>query len=383
MSNDPINQILSGLEKVSHPVTSAMTLPPACYTDPDWLRYEQEIVFSRGWVSVGREDRWGGPGDYLAVDLAGTPIIVMRDDKGALRAWSNSCRHRGMKLLSGAGQCKAVVCPFHGWSYGLDGGLISAPRMETCTDFNQQEFGLLEFRLGCQDGFVFVCLDPEQQALEDWLGDFGDVHAPWALDQLVATRFREFEVDCNWKTFLEVFNEYYHLPYVHPDSLTGFYREPDPVDAVIGEYTTQFGVTEGTAALLDDSKDSALPPATGLSGRDLTGTRYTWVYPNMTFAACFDSLWMYQVYPLGIDRCQVVQTVGFPEASLGIADFEQRAQAYYQRIDFALQEDLPFLRQQQIGLNSAFARQGRFSALEPSVGNFACWYAEVMRQAAG
>jgi phenylpropionate dioxygenase-like ring-hydroxylating dioxygenase large terminal subunit len=100
----------------------------------------------------------------------------------------------------------------------------------------------------------------------------------------------------------------------------------------------------------------------------------------MTFAACFDSLWMYQAYPLGTDKCQVVQTVGFPKETLEVTDFEQRALAYYQRIDCALEEDLPFLKEQQVGLTSPFARQGRFSALEPSVGNFACWYAEVMQQ---
>ena len=374
-----IAEILHGLEAVRHPVSSSKTLPPACYTDNDWYRIESEKVFASGWVSVGREDRWQAAGSYIAIDIAGVPIIIIRDSDGHLRALANSCSHRGMKLLSGEGECRAVVCPFHAWTYDLTGNLIAAPRMESCDGFDNKQHGLAEFRVGSQDGFVFVCLDPAQQELEDWLGDFSDVHYPWALEELVTTRVRDMLVDCNWKAFIEVFNEYYHLPYVHPDSLGGIYEEPDPTDAVMGEYTTQFGVTNGTAALLQDGKDNALPPASRIGGREITGTRYSWLYPNMTFASCFDSLWMYAVYPVGPNQCRAVQTICFPKASTERADFAERAEAYYQRIDTAVEEDLPFLEQQQIGLDSRFAKQGRFSTLEPSVGNFACWYADVMR----
>jgi phenylpropionate dioxygenase-like ring-hydroxylating dioxygenase large terminal subunit len=378
MQRDNIIEILEELTQVIPPVSSAMTLPPRCYSDLAWLEREQQLVFRNSWVAVGRIERWQKTGDFVALEIAGVPTVVMKDKTGALHAYANSCRHRGMKLLQGEGQCKVVVCPFHGWTYDLEGALISAPRMETCEQLGTESLGLVEFRLDTRDGFVFVCMDPDQASLEEWLGDFSDVHAPWLLEKLVSTRVREFQVDCNWKSFIEVFNEYYHLPYVHPDSITGYYREPDPVDIVIGEYTTQFGVTDGTAALLGDSRQHALPTAPGLSGRNATGTRYTWIYPNLTFAACFDSLWMYQAYPLTVDRCHVVQTICFPQASLEVPNFKARAEAYYQRIDTALKEDLPFLEAQQQGLTSPFARQGRFSALEPSVGNFACWYADKL-----
>ena len=382
MHNAEFDALIAGLRKVRHPLADSMTLPPLCYSDERWLDLERERIFGRGWIAVGREDRWPRAGDYAALDLGGVPLVVMRDRHGRLRAWANSCRHRGMKLLSGEGRCKAVVCPFHAWTYDLDGALISAPRMETSNGFDLADYGLTAFRLECRDGFAFVCMDPEQRKLDDWLGDFTEVHHPWALADWTTTRVREFEVDCNWKLFLEVFNEYYHLPCVHPHSIADTYLEPEPCDAVMGEYTTQFGVTTGSAALLKEdranNRDHALPPAPHLCGRDLTGTRYTWVYPNLTFAACFDSLWMYQAYPVNADRCRVIQTIAFPRASTERDDFAARAPTYYRRIDTAIEEDLPFLREQQTGIASRFARQGRFSALEPSVGNFACWYAEVM-----
>jgi len=175
-----------------------------------------------------------------------------------------------------------------------------------------------------------------------------------------------------------VFNEYYHLPMVHPDSINWLYPEPDAVDTVTGRYTTQFGATEGAAALMEDSQQHALPTAPGLRDREARGTRYTWIYPNLTFALSQDSMWIYQAFPLLADRCRVIQTICFPAESLALDDFSERAKHYYARIDAALAEDLPFLEKQQIGLNSKFARQGRFGALEPSVGKFAYWYAQQL-----
>ena len=381
MQENDTAEILEELSGVKPPLSRAMTLPPRCYSDPLWLEKEQQRLFRQGWVAIGRCDYWQAPGHFKAMEIAGVPTVVLRDKQGDLRAYANSCRHRGMKLLEGEGHCKVLMCPFHGWTYDLGGVLISTPRMETCERLDMEQLGLVEFQVGERDGFVFICMDSDQETLDQWLGDFSEVHAPWKLEQLTSTRIREFQVDCNWKLFIEVFNEYYHLPYVHPDSITEYYDEPDGADIVIGEYTTQFGVTRGTAALLEQDRTHALPVTPGLNGRNATGTRYTWVYPNLTFAACFDSLWMYQAYPMGVDRCQVVQTVCFPDSSLEVDDFASRAQAYYDRVDTALNEDLPFLIAQQRGISSPFARQGRFSALEPSVGNFACWYADSLREA--
>lgn len=366
------------LQSVGHPPDASPTLPPRCYTDDDWLARERDLIFNRAWIAVGREDRWKQSGEYAAVDLPGAPLVVMRDRDRRLRAWANTCRHRGMKLLEGEGRRKTVVCPLHAWTYGLDGRLIAAPRMETCAGFKRGDFNLIEFRLECCDGFAFVCLDSEQQPLDDHLGDFAKTHRAWALADWATTRVRSFEVDCNWKLFLEIFNEYYHLPLVHPRSISGAYLEPDACDAAAGAYTTQFGETKGSGALLEENRGDALPPAPHLGGRNLRGTRYTWVYPNLTFAASFDALWAYQAYPVTAARTRVVQTIAFPMASTELPDFDARAQTYYRRIDLALEEDLPFLREQQTGIASRFAKQGRFSALEPSVANFANWYAKVM-----
>ena len=359
---------LSGV--TSDPNASA-SLPPACYSDDTVLGYEADAVFHQSCVGIGRTDRWKSPGDYSAMDIAGVPVLIICDNQGELRGFANSCRHRGSQLLKGDGNCKKIRCPFHYWTYGLNGDLKLVPRMEKAIDFDRGDYGLVEFRISQALGFAFLCMDDEAGELEDWLGDFSDIHRPWAMDKLVSTRVREFEVDCNWKIFIEVFNEYYHLPFVHPQSLNWLYPEPEDADEVTGSYTTQFGKTEGNAALMADTQDQALAPAKQLTGKERDGTRYTWIYPNMTFATSPDSLWMYQAYPVTPHRSRIIQTICFPEDTVNGTEFESRSKHYYDRYDTALDEDIPFLEQQQIGLSSKFAKPGRFSNLEPSVANFA------------
>jgi phenylpropionate dioxygenase-like ring-hydroxylating dioxygenase large terminal subunit len=353
-------------------------IPPACYADNGLLALERRAVFQQGWIGLGREDRWPNAGDYSALEIGAVPLIVVRNKAGALKAFANSCRHRGSRILDGDGNCKKIKCPFHWWTYDLDGRLKVYPRMENALEFDPAQYGLVEFPLQTKSGFAFVSFETRPPPLEDWLAQFDSYHQAWELEQWTTTRVREMQVDCNWKTFIEVFNEYYHLPMVHPDSINWLYPEPDAVDEVEGSYTTQFGATEGKAALMAEAQKHALPLAPGLDGREASGTRYTWIYPNISFALSQDSMWIYQAFPLAADRCHVIQTICFPSASLELDDFEQRAEHYYDRIDAAIGEDLPFLENQQLGLNSRFANPGRFGALEPSVGKFAYWYARQM-----
>ncbi len=372
------NELWQQLSAVLPDENCSLGIPPACYADDELLALEQNAVFHHGWVGLGRADRWANAGDYSAMDIGGVPLIVLRSKSGALKVFANSCRHRGSQLLSGNGNCKKIKCPFHWWTYDLDGRLKVYPRMENAVDFDPDEFGLVEFAVAVEHGFVFTSFEDQPPAIAEWLGDFDRFHESWGINHWKTTRVREFEVDCNWKTFIEVFNEYYHLPMVHPESINWLYPEPDAVDAVSGQYATQFGTTEGAAALMEDTQQYALPTARGLQGREARGTRYTWIYPNLTFALSQDSMWMYQAFPLSANRCRVIQTICFPTESVALDDFTERAEYYYQRIDAALDEDLPFLLRQQLGLNSKFAQQGRFGALEPSVGKFAYWYSQQM-----
>ena len=363
-------------EPVMAPPERARSLPPWCYTARAFFEAESVRAFRSAWASVGRADRVAGPGDYAAIELAGVPILLLRDRAGVLRAFANSCRHRGTKLLQGSGNCRAIKCPFHGWSYALDGRLTWAPAMERAEGFDQADYGLVPVRLGVSDGFAFVNLDGTAPELDDWLGDFSALHAPWRFAEMVTARRREFEVACNWKLFLEVFNEYYHLPWVHPRSIGGIYDPPGDPDPVAGQYMTQFGTHEGSSGLLDGDRDRAFPTLETLKGRNRSGTRYTLVFPNLTFAASGDAAWIYDVNPLAPDRTRVAMTCCFSPAAAALPDFAERAEAYLRRLDVAIAEDIEVLERQQAGLDSPLARPGRFSDLEPNVATFERWIAE-------
>ena len=369
----------AGLAHCLEPSGALLTLPPACYAADDVFAQELEAIFDSGWLCLGRADRFTEPGDYEAIDIATRSFILLRDDKGDLQAFANCCRHRGARLLDGRGSIKLIRCPFHSWAYRLDGRLAAAPRMDALADFDKAENGLIALAVEEAFGFIFLHPGRDPTPLSGQLADFESLHAAWPLDALVTTRRRLFDVACNWKAFLDVFNEYYHLPAVHPRSIDGLFDEPDPSDQPRGAFASQFGVTIGTSSLLKQQQDAVLPKMPGLTGRAASGTRYTWLFPNVTFALSGDALWLYEVYPTGPTTCRVGQSVGFPRETIAHSDFEDLSARYYSRMDAAIEEDVPALENQQRGLSTPHAQQGQLHPLlEGSIGTFGTWYARRM-----
>jgi len=373
-------QVADALTRCAGPSDTQSTLPAACYANPDIYALEQQAVFRQGWVGVGRSDRWPQFGDYSTMELGGVPTVVVRAEDGRLRAWANTCSHRASQIMVGNGNCSRMRCRFHFWTYGLDGRLLAAPSMGQTPGFDTADHSLTEFALAEREGFVFVSFEADPVGIDTWLGDFAQLHAPWPVKSLVTSRRREFTVDCNWKAFAEVFNEYYHLPYVHSASIDNIYNDPDDPEDVNGSYATHFGTTEGTGGLLEDDQGDALPVIEGLTGRPSQGVRYSWLFPNIVIATGSEAMWMYEVYPDGPDRCRCAQVVCFPQSTVDLDGFAERAEAYYERFDVAIDEDIPMLEQQHAGMRSPFAKQGRFSYLEPNVARFARWYAKRLLQ---
>ncbi len=350
-------------------------LPASAYTSTDVTDQEAQTLFRTYWFCVGRADMVADKGAYTALDIAGQSIILLRDRENTLRAFANACRHRGARLVDGQGRCTGLRCPFHSWMFHLDGRLAAAPHMEEADGFSKDDHALIPYRVAERLGFVFLCLNSDAPDIDAQLGNFAPLHADWPLAGLKTLRRREMEVACNWKAFLEVFNEYYHLPFVHPDTVDAIYGRPDPGDVVTGAFATQFGSTEGTGGLLQTEQDKALPPMPGLTGRAPHGVRYSWIFPNMTFAASSDAMWCYEAYPLGPDRCHVVQTSCFPPETLAADGNEDKLNAYLDRLDAAIDEDIPALENQQRGLTCAEAAPGLLHPLlESNVASFARWY---------
>ncbi|HLE99335.1 MAG TPA: aromatic ring-hydroxylating dioxygenase subunit alpha [Gaiellaceae bacterium] len=194
------------------------TLPWSWYTDPAALRLEQEQIFRRSWQYVGHAGEVPEPGSFAANRVADVPVVLVRDEEGTLRAFLNVCRHRGSIVCDGSGRRRTLQCPYHAWTYGLDGRLLAAPRLASEGDDDREELGLVPLRLASWGPLLFVNPDPEAAPLEEVLDGTPKriAEAGIDVDALRFLRRWEYEVDANWKIVAENFLECYHCPTAHP-----------------------------------------------------------------------------------------------------------------------------------------------------------------------
>ncbi len=200
---------------LAEPVT---TLPGEYYVSPEIFAREAQSIFSRHWLCAGRADSLPAPGDYALFEAAGESLILVRGKDGRLRAFFNVCRHRGTRLSeAGAGRfAGGIRCPYHAWTYGLDGALLGAPHMAETPGFDKSEHPLVPAAIGEWEGFVFVNLAERPRPLEDVLRPLLGRFAPWRLRELVTARRIAYDVRANWKLIFQNFSECYHCPPVHP-----------------------------------------------------------------------------------------------------------------------------------------------------------------------
>lgn len=197
------------------PVT---TLPGEYYTSPDVFAREARSIFSERWLCAGRADALPKPGDYALFDAAGESLVLVRGREGRLRAFFNVCRHRGTRLCeSPSGHfAGGIQCPYHAWTYGLDGALLGAPHMADVPWFDKAAYPLVPASAAEWEGFVFVHLAEHPQPLEDALRPLLGRFAPWRLSALVSAHRIVYDVRANWKLIFQNFSECYHCPPVHP-----------------------------------------------------------------------------------------------------------------------------------------------------------------------
>jgi phenylpropionate dioxygenase-like ring-hydroxylating dioxygenase large terminal subunit len=351
------------------PLDRACALPPACYTAPEFFARELDRLFRPSWRMVGREDEFAGPGAFRTLDSAAGPVAVIRGRDGALRAFLNSCRHRGAQLLEGHGDCTAVVCPYHAWSYGLDGGLIAAPGMEKTAGFDRRGNGLVAVRLETWGGFVFVNADAKAPPLIEALGDLPEVLAPYRFAEMTCVRRAEFDVACNWKLLAENAMEEYHTGTVHRASLG---QQQGEAVATRGGWDALYIRQDTTIAVLP-GEASPLPHVSGLPPKHAQGTFFTLIYPALQFACTQDCMWWLDFQPRAPDRTRVSVGFAFPRATTLRSEFPGAVKAYYRRWEISIGEDNAIGERQQRGMAALARPPGRLSHKEHHVHKLANW----------
>ena len=206
---------------VAQPFERAHAMPKSVYTSPDFLALEERHIFAQEWLCAGRADALPNPGDYLTMDITGEPVIILRDRDGALRGLSNVCRHRMSTLLQGRGNTRAIVCPYHAWTYNLDGTLRGAPAMTANEAFCKDDIRLPAIRVENWLGWIMVTLNPDAASPHAQLAGVENLVGYLDMASYRETFRETFRWATNWKVLAENFMESYHLPVCHSGTIGG------------------------------------------------------------------------------------------------------------------------------------------------------------------
>jgi len=353
------------------PLGRARMLPGAAYVDDGVLAWELEHLFGRDWLCAGRAGFVNKPGEQAAVAVGGTSVLLTRGTGGGLHVHANVCRHRAHELLrSGTRAHRGVVqCPYHAWSYELDGRLRVAPRFEGVESFEAAELGLVPVRHAEWGGWVFVDLSGEAGPFDDHLGDLATIAEPWTPERLVAGATRTYDVAANWKLVHENYHECYHCPVIHPElcrvsaPMSGE-NFAAPAGAWVG------GVMDlvpgvATMSFTGESSAESLP---GLDARQRRIVLYVGLGWNLLISAHPDYVLTHRITPVAPGRSAVECEWLFPPWVVARPGFDPSFAVDFW--DLTNRQDWAAIESVQRGLASPAFVPGRFSPDESAVHQF-------------
>jgi Rieske 2Fe-2S family protein len=307
---------------------SERTLERRWYVSPKVFAHERERIFARSWCYVTRAERLAQTGDYVLAELAGESLIVTRDGAGTLRAFFNVCRHRGTQLCSAsAGRFGgSIQCPYHAWTYALDGRLLAARNMSEVAGFERSGYALREAAVAVADGFVFANVAPDPQPFASGLGALFGRFARWNAGALRVAREIVYELECNWKLVFQNYSECYHCPLVHPQL-----DELSPSDSgrndlregpVLGGYSELRRRGSNGSSSLTTTGTTSRPPLGEVAGADLERIYYYTIFPSMLLSLHPDYVMVHDVRPVAPNRTRVVCAWLFDPATMAAPGFD-------------------------------------------------------------
>ena len=345
------------------PVEPVLTLPSRCYTDPAIYAREMETIFRSAWQPFAHGCDVAAPGDYVAGELLGQDIVVLRGRDGALRGFHNVCRHRGHRLLRGTGNLKvAVTCPYHAWSYGLDGRLRAAPNGENVPGFDPSGIALTPVAVEQFCNLVLVNLDPDAAPFHSLFPGLGTEILAYAprMAELAFSHRSEAELACNWKVAVENFDECYHCVTAHPTLMTGLL---DPGSYRIELFERHHRHSGGSQSA--DSLIYRIDPSISPRAMDFA----SWLlWPNVALQVNPGSNYVvFHFMPLAHDRT-LARIDWFFGPWVGAAE---RARIVEQHRATTLAEDVSLVAEVQRGLASRSYDRGvlMVDAVNPNAGN--------------
>jgi len=330
-------------------VARAHTLDASWYLDPAVFELEMERIFARTWQPVARLSDLAKPGDYLATDTAREPIVLTRDQQNAIRAYYNVCPHRAGALARGQGNRKTLQCLYHGWTFGLDGQLLSVPGFEGTENFDRTCFGLHEIRTETWGPYIFVNLDDHAPSLADTWGRAFSHSSGIDLNQWRLVEKCDYLIECNWKVYLDNYAEGYHVPMAHP----GLNREMNLDDYYVDTY--RYYSTQWTPVKAGGKGNMAKRRYTNPQPDDQIC--YHVVFPNFMIDTYPDNLSVNIVKPINHEKTLLTFEWFFKD------DHDQQTiDSMVKFADEVQYEDIEICEYVQTNLKSRAYNKGRFSA---------------------
>jgi phenylpropionate dioxygenase-like ring-hydroxylating dioxygenase large terminal subunit len=356
---------------------TGIALPRRTYVDPELMGREQELIFGRTWQLAGHVSSLPRPGSYLTASAGSEPVLVVRDEDHRLRAYRNVCRHRGSRLLTGTGQCKAAIrCLYHGWTYRFDGTLIGVPEgLAFGERLDKATLGLLPARVEELCGLVFVNLDLDATPLSELVGDLPARLGRYRIPSLEAFAPSMGSTQpANWKVVADNYLEGYHIPIAHP----GLMRLLDykHYDVECHDHYVWFEAplrSKRSSNRLERLYSQLVTPMPGLDAADRYVWRYVFIYPNTTIDLYADQVNTWQMLPDGVSRTRDVFANYRPPNS---AARTRLVQWINNRINnLVLDEDIELVANVQAGLQTRGYECGPLSRREDAV----AWFADRIR----
>ncbi len=342
------------------------TLPAKYYTDPLLFRDEMERFYYQTWICAGRAEAIPIPGDYFLREVAGESVIVVRDATGAVRAFYNVCRHRGTRMCTAAEGNFAgrIQCPYHGWTYGLDGRLLGAPHMDDA-NFSRDEYPLHQAQTALWDGHVFLHLGASPKPLAEQLGELPEKFAPWRMHDLRLYRRIVYDVKANWKLVILNYNECLHCPILHPalnrltDYLGAGNEAPQP-----GYIGGAMGFRDGAQTMsIDGRRRRSYLPGLGEEQRKIVC--YYTIYPNLLLSLhpdYPDYMLVHKLWPKAVDHTEILCEWYFHPDEMAKPDFQ--AEDAIEFWDVTNREDWNIVELSQAGIQSRVYTPGPYSERE-------------------
>jgi glycine betaine catabolism A len=351
------------------PFGGSRMLPPAAYVDPAVFEWEKQHMFG-GWVCVGRSDQVATPGDMRAEPVGTGSVLLTRAEDGVLHAFANTCRHRGHELLpcGASAQQKVIICPYHSWTYALNGNLRAAAGFKNRPGFVTDEWGLVELPVAEWHGLVFVDESGQAGPLQAGLGSLEEHIAPYEMERLVVAGQHNYDAAANWKILTENYHECYHCPVIHPELC-----KVSPPKS--GENLSAPGIwVGGWMDLRDGMATMSLDGSSGgapLRGLDATGLRtvlYVGIFPNVLVSLHPDYVMVHRLIPVAPDRTKIECTWAFAPESLAKPGFDPGYAVEFW--DITNRQDWHACESVQRGLSSPRAVPGPLSREEDAVYQF-------------